>query len=305
MAGTQVATPLLQAFARRVQRARRRRGHGLLRRRLRPRRCRAAPAPGGRRLVGKEQVREGIQSRFDGHPRRPLRRRPPLGLRRPRRLRVDADAGPGRTASASRCAGATCSSSAAARSPRRTPTGRSSTERSRRAGRAASGRPRRSAPCVAHRAGRAPRREVTTTQVARRRGGRPRRPRCRRRRRRGRGGWRSGPRRARALGHGRRLGAVEVHEQVLASPSSPICSVRRRAAPARSFHQPSGRLPITLLPSTTSTQIAASRSSTRASAACAAPASWKISSSAIRAAYVECRACGSDVPGEDHRKEHP
>jgi len=26
------------------------------------------PAPGGRRLVGKEQVREGIQSRFDGIP---------------------------------------------------------------------------------------------------------------------------------------------------------------------------------------------------------------------------------------------
>jgi steroid delta-isomerase-like uncharacterized protein len=26
------------------------------------------PAPGGRRLVGKQQVREGIQSRFDGIP---------------------------------------------------------------------------------------------------------------------------------------------------------------------------------------------------------------------------------------------
>jgi steroid delta-isomerase-like uncharacterized protein len=26
------------------------------------------PAPGGRRLVGKEQVREGIQARFDGIP---------------------------------------------------------------------------------------------------------------------------------------------------------------------------------------------------------------------------------------------
>jgi ketosteroid isomerase-like protein len=26
------------------------------------------PAPGGRRLAGKEQVREGIQSRFDGIP---------------------------------------------------------------------------------------------------------------------------------------------------------------------------------------------------------------------------------------------
>ena len=26
------------------------------------------PAPGGRRLVGKEEVREGIQSRFDGIP---------------------------------------------------------------------------------------------------------------------------------------------------------------------------------------------------------------------------------------------
>jgi steroid delta-isomerase-like uncharacterized protein len=28
----------------------------------------AGPAPGGRRLVGKEQVRAGIQSRFDGIP---------------------------------------------------------------------------------------------------------------------------------------------------------------------------------------------------------------------------------------------
>ena len=39
------------------------------------------PAPGGRRLIGPDQVREGIQARFDGDPRHPLRRRPPLDLR--------------------------------------------------------------------------------------------------------------------------------------------------------------------------------------------------------------------------------
>ena len=39
------------------------------------------PGPGGRRLVGRERVREGIQSRLRRHPGRPLRRRPPLDLR--------------------------------------------------------------------------------------------------------------------------------------------------------------------------------------------------------------------------------
>ena len=85
------------------------------------------PAPGGHRLVGKEQVRKGFQARFDGIP--------------------DIDYGQGRhwtcgdrgvsewtirgtqsTGESSKCVGATCSSSPMARSAARTPSGRSSTE---------------------------------------------------------------------------------------------------------------------------------------------------------------------------------
>ena len=39
------------------------------------------PGPGGRRLVGKEQVREGHPVPARRHSGRPLRRRPPLDLR--------------------------------------------------------------------------------------------------------------------------------------------------------------------------------------------------------------------------------
>ena len=52
-----------------------------------------APAgldPWGRRLVGKDQVREGFAARFAGIPGCPLRRRLPLGQRRQRRLGMDA-----------------------------------------------------------------------------------------------------------------------------------------------------------------------------------------------------------------------
>ena len=65
MADTNLATPA--GLPRRVQRARRRRGHVVLHRGLHPRhatRTRPGRPPAGRH----EQVRSGIQSRFDGIP---------------------------------------------------------------------------------------------------------------------------------------------------------------------------------------------------------------------------------------------
>jgi len=47
------------------------------------------PAPGGRRLVGKQQVSEGDPVAVRRDPGRPLRGRPSLGLRGSRRVRVD------------------------------------------------------------------------------------------------------------------------------------------------------------------------------------------------------------------------
>ena len=95
------------------------------------------PAPGGRRLVGKEQVRSGIQARFDGIPDIRLRRRPPLDLAATAACPSGRSEGRRRRASPSRCAAATCSSSPTAGSAGRTPSGRSSTERraARRCGR--------------------------------------------------------------------------------------------------------------------------------------------------------------------------
>ena len=40
------------------------------------------PDPWGRRLRGRERVREGLEGRFAGHPRYSVRRGPALGRRR-------------------------------------------------------------------------------------------------------------------------------------------------------------------------------------------------------------------------------
>ena len=87
------------------------------------------PAPGGHRLVGKQQVRKGFQARFDGIPDIAYgeSRHWASGDRGVSEWTIP---GPNRQASRSRCAGATCSSSPTARSAARTPSGRSSTESS-------------------------------------------------------------------------------------------------------------------------------------------------------------------------------
>jgi hypothetical protein len=85
------------------------------------------PAPGGHRLVGKQQVRKGFQARFDGIPDIDYgdARHWTCGDRGVSEWTI---AGPRRRASPSKCVGATCSSSPMARSAARTPSGRSSTE---------------------------------------------------------------------------------------------------------------------------------------------------------------------------------
>ena len=85
------------------------------------------PAPGGHRLVGKQQVRKGFQARFDGIPTSTTAR-PATGRAVIAGCPSGRSAGPNRQASPSKCAGATCSSSPTARSAARTRSGRSSTE---------------------------------------------------------------------------------------------------------------------------------------------------------------------------------
>jgi hypothetical protein len=81
MSSTTVDTPMLQAFLDAFNAHDVDCDHVL----LPPRNCvfdmPRGPTPGGRRLVGKQQVREGIQSRFDGIPDVHLRRRPALAVR--------------------------------------------------------------------------------------------------------------------------------------------------------------------------------------------------------------------------------
>ena len=86
------------------------------------------PAPGGRRLVGRDQVREGIQSRLDGIPD------VHYGDDRhwicgDRAVPSGRSAARSEQASPSRSAGAIYSSSSTARSAGRIPSGRSSTDR--------------------------------------------------------------------------------------------------------------------------------------------------------------------------------
>ena len=85
------------------------------------------PAPGGQRLVGKQEVRRGIQARFDGIPDIHYGddRHWTCG---DRGVSSGRSAAPGRPESRSRSAGATCSSSGTARSVARTRSGRSSTD---------------------------------------------------------------------------------------------------------------------------------------------------------------------------------
>ena len=85
------------------------------------------PGPGGRRLVGREQVREGIQSRLDGIPDVHYGddRHWICGDRGVSEWTLRARSA---QASPSRSAGAIYSSSWTARSAARTPTGRSSSD---------------------------------------------------------------------------------------------------------------------------------------------------------------------------------
>jgi hypothetical protein len=85
------------------------------------------PAPGGRRLVGKDEIREGFGPDSRGS-RTSVTATIAIGSAVIEESRSGRSAARRSQANPSRCEGAICSSSATARSAGRTPTGRSSTD---------------------------------------------------------------------------------------------------------------------------------------------------------------------------------